>query len=82
MGFARRAVHDVDRNGRRTDEGIIDVRVAGFEEGNGDVGILGEARGERASGDLSVKKPVSENMWVPNEEGAALTPPPVHSQSG
>ena len=36
----------------RTDERVVDVGVAGFEEGDGDVGILGETRRERASGDL------------------------------
>ncbi len=53
------------------------MRVSGFEEGDGDVGILGEAGGEGASGDLTNVETCVRDMWIPNSWWVALTPPPV-----
>lgn len=36
----------------RTDDGVVNMAIPGFEEGNGDIGVLGEPCGESASGEL------------------------------
>ena len=35
-----------------TDEGVFKVSIAGLEEGDGDVGVLAQARSEDTPGDL------------------------------